>query len=109
MKKTKNAETTKIDTQTSFGGKEFNPIEKEYQIFGKIVKNLSVEQAEKIGLKKIASIPGMSVGQSLYRLSNYYSKEFLDLVALTIEQYDKEKLGQEGAVKVIWWINAEEE
>ena len=100
--------TISITHQTSFGGREFNPTEKEYQIFGKIVKNLSIEQAEKLGLKKIVSIPGMSVGQSLYRLGNHYNKEFDSLAALTIEKYDKQNIGKEGAVKVTWWMEKEE-
>jgi len=92
-----------INAQTSFGGKDFNPNEKEFNVFGKVIKNLSLEEAEKLDLKKIASIPGMSIGQSLYRLSNHYNKEFDNLTALTIEKYDKHNLGEEGAVEITWW------
>jgi len=78
---------------------------KKIDLFGiKKIKKMPIEEGRKLNLTAI-SIPGRSVGHSLWRLSVHFKSKLKDILAFSIERYSPDQIGQEGAVRVIFWLN----
>lgn len=101
--KESNNKLKKRKKDTGFGGPEFDPTQKEFDYRGKKIRILSLKQAEKENLREIAFIPGMSMGHTSWRFNVHFQEDFNNFCAITILEYNKDKLGQEGAVKTIYW------
>ena len=87
-----------INNYEGIGGLDFNPkcekivfVKKELTNFRNINK-----------LSEIATIPGRSFGHSLWRFTVHFKDEFDNLKGFKILKYDKTKLSNEGAVRVMW-------
>ena len=96
----------KDQLEPSENGKDFNPDAKDISFFrDRRIKILKREEAEKLGLRYLTYVPGMAVGHAFWRFSNHFSQHVDYVEAISLEKYDKDKIGQEGAVKVEFWVN----
>jgi len=69
------------------------------------IESITKKEAEKNKLIPLADIPGRSIGHALWRLGVHFRERIEFVEAFSIEKYDKKKLGQEGAVKVLFWLD----
>jgi hypothetical protein len=67
------------------------------------LKEISKSEGIKKGLYPI-SVPGKCVNHSHWRFGVAHTEECNELRYFTLEMNKEDKIGEEGAVRVIWWI-----